>query len=829
MSNITECLDALVLSREISRAQAEDIRATFEHHRENFARTMTMSAAERAAAEKTANQLAEQKALQKRQRALHVQKSDEIIGKMLLPEYEQAMGEAAIAHLTKSKTSVPWANVEYRMSSWQGMLRGMFIDGIDAFRTKAAGLTQDKAGLKDFIQEAYRLVRDDAGADTGNATARGAAKSWADMTETARKAANHAGADIKKRRNWVVPNVHNTKRIYEAGKEKGEFGINRWMLDVLALNVEVIDEASGLPLQGQELAEALEEIYKTLASGGLDDLMNRPHVGQARKLANRLADPRTLQFKDADSWLAYNQKYGSADIFGLMMGHINHMARDIAMLEILGPNPDAMIVQMKRTLEMSSEPDGALRSKAEHLQTVYDVLTGRLNSPVDMRWFRAFGGARNVLSTSLLGSAPLSAISDIMFLKKTATFNGLPSVKVLANYVKALSPTDHADRVLAARQGLVADSWTARGVAAARYQDEILGDGWTSKLADTFHRVTGLTPMTEAGRKAFGQEFFGYLADNAGKALDALDDPLKRAFERHGITAELWDAARKVPPLEVDAGGVKVPFMELTELARSGDETTFRAAQRLHELVLQETDLAVPTPDARTRALLAFGRRGTFWGEVVRSLTMYKSFAVTVMHTHWMRGAMEAKAGRFGYIPLLMGGLTMMGGAAVQMKDISKGKDPRDMGDWKFVGAAFMQGGGLGIFGDFLYSWMSRMQGTALETATGPLAQLVLTDVPRLGFSNARQFYEGEDTAFAAELMRYVSRYMPGSNIWYARLALDRAVYDQMQMMADPQWARNFRRMERRALKTTGQEYFWGPGDLAPERGPDFEAAIGQD
>ena len=822
-ANILECLNALVLSREISSTQAADIQVTFEHHRETFAHTMTMSAAERAAAEKTALQLAEEKALQKRQRALHIQKADEILGRLALPEYEQSIGEAAISHLTKSKTAAPWANVEYRKGSWEGILRGLFIDGIDAFRSKTVGLRQDKAGLKDFVQEAYRGVREDAGADTGNATAKGAAKSWADMTETARLAANQAGADIKKRFNWVVPNVHSTRHIHRAG-------FDTWVRDVLAMNVEVLDEVTGLALKGDKLGEAVGQIYRTLESGGMDKLAQKPFVGQARKLANRMGDPRTLQFKDAEGWLAYNEKYGSADIFGLLMSHINQVSRDIAMLEVLGPNPEAMIRQMKKTVEEAGEPDGILRSKAEHLQNIYDVLSGRLNSPVRELWYRLFGGTRNVLSTAMLGRAPLSAVSDIMFLKKTAAFNGLPSMKVLANYAKSMSPTNHADRILASRQGIVADSWTARGVAAARYQDELLGDGWTAKLADTFHRVTGLTQMTEAGRKAFGQEFFGYLADNAGKALDELDGPLKRAFKRHGITSELWDAARKVKPMEIEVDGVKVPFMELTDLARSGDANAFKASQRLHEMILQETDLAVPSPDARTRALLVGStRRGTFWGEVIRSVTMYKSFSVTVMHTHWLRGAMEAKAKRYGYLPSLMVGLTVMGGASVQMKEIAKGRDPRDMSEPSFAAAAFMQGGGLGIYGDFLYSWLSRAQGTALETSAGPLAQLALTDAPRLSFSNARQLYAGEDTGFAAEMVRFIKRYMPFSNVWYLGLAFERTVFDQMQMMADPKWARSFQRMENRARKNTGQEYYWAPGDMAPERGPDAAAAVGMD
>ncbi len=835
MTGFDDCITGLLDAGRLTREQAEEIRAVMAKHRDRYARTLPLDAAEAAAAERAARDLAEAKALQKRQRALHVQKAREIGGNMLL--HADGVGEGGLSHLTKSTTSAPWSNVEYRMDSWKGILRGSFIGGIAAFRTKSFGLRQDRAGLHDFIHESYRRIDPEAGRDTGNKMARGAAEAWEATTETGRRAANAAGAAIRRRWNWVVPNVHNAARIHRAG-------FDTWMRDVLALDIEVRDELTGLALDGEELERALGEIYRTLASGGLNKLEDQVFTGRPRKLANRLGDPRTLQFRTADSWLKYNRTYGAADVFGLLMGHIDHMARDIAMMEVLGPNPDAMVRHMRKLIEESGDPSGLMRSRSERLQTVYDVLTGRLNSPVRELWYRAFGAARNVLSTAILGRAPLSALSDIRFIAQTAGFNGIPAVKVMGRYLKNLNPADEKDRIRAARSGLVAEAWTARGVAAARYQDELLGDGFSARMADTFHRVTGLTKMTEAGRLAFQQEFYGFLADHADSALASLPEALRNAFERYGIDEALWDAARRHGVTLVHHEGIDVPFLDIVALAKSADPEgragpltddvpeRFRAAQRLHEMVLAETDYAVPTPDARTRSFLAFGRRGTFWGEVVRSLTMYKSFSVAVMHTHLMRGIAEARKGRYGYLPSLLIGLTAFGALSLQAKDLSKGKDPRDMWgenwpDWRFWGAAFAQGGGLGIFGDFFYAWMSRADGSALETSAGPLAQLVLTDIPRLGFSNARQFYAGEDTGFGAEMVRLVKRYMPGTSIWYAGLALEREVWDRLQVMADPHWARNFARMERRARRTTGQEYWWPPGEELPDRFPDPAAAIG--
>ena len=57
---------------------------------------------------------------------------------------------------------------------------------------------------------------------------------------------------------------------------------------------------------------------------------------------------------------------GAAGIFATMMGHINVMARDIAAMEVLGPNPAATLEYMKQLV------------KAEKAKAI----SGRTNIPV---------------------------------------------------------------------------------------------------------------------------------------------------------------------------------------------------------------------------------------------------------------------------------------------------------------------------------------------------------------------------------------------------------------------------------------------------------------
>ena len=61
--------------------------------------------------------------------------------------------------------------------------------------------------------------------------------------------------------------------------------------------------------------------------------------------------------------------------------------------------------------------------------------------------------------------------------------------------------------------------------------------------------------------------------------------------------------------------------------------------------------------------------------------------------------------------------------------------------------------------------------------------------------------------------------------MWYWRLAYERVVLDQLQYLVDPKANKAFKAKQQWWKRETGQEFFWEPGQTAPQRGPDFGAA----
>jgi hypothetical protein len=210
---------------------------------------------------------------------------------------------------------------------------------------------------------------------------------------------------------------------------------------------------------------------------------------------------------------------------------------------------------------------------------------------------------------------------------------------------------------------------------------------------------------------------------------------------------------------------------------------------------------------------------------------MYKNFGITLAFTHGRRTAMQSSwKGKIGYGGALIGTATVLGAVSMQLKEIAKGRDPMpmDLRDEKFLLAAMAQGGGFGIFGDFLFSDVNRFGGGFQNTIAGPVWGAA-GDFWGMAMS-AKDALLGDDKANpGGEFTRLVERYTPGGSLWYMRLAYQRAVIDQLGEIADPNWNDRMARMEKVA-RDKGQGMWWRPArgqpwaydPSGPDRAPDL-------
>jgi hypothetical protein len=132
--------------------------------------------------------------------------------------------------------------------------------------------------------------------------------------------------------------------------------------------------------------------------------------------------------------------------------------------------------------------------------------------------------------------------------------------------------------------------------------------------------------------------------------------------------------------------------------------------------------------------------------------------------------------------------------------------DPHQNPD--FYAQAMFKGGGLGIFGDLIQHVNSKDWRDFLTQNAGPVFSAV-QDVGNVVLSKNH----------AKALSQAIKNNTPGSTLWYAKLAFQREIIDQMQAMIDPHYRDSAAKMERSAQQhATG--YWWKPFATEPQRAP---------
>jgi hypothetical protein len=202
--------------------------------------------------------------------------------------------------------------------------------------------------------------------------------------------------------------------------------------------------------------------------------------------------------------------------------------------------------------------------------------------------------------------------------------------------------------------------------------------------------------------------------------------------------------------------------------------------------------------------------RGTPAGEAIRTIMQLKAFPITYL-TKGIASQyhMSGKAG----IAKMMVGSTIMGYLSMATKDILRGKEPRDAfsedlakNKDTFI-AAFLQGGGAGIFGDFIFGEANRYGQSFTTTLLGPTAGTA-DDL----YTIYSKVVQGDDAA--SNLVRLGLQNAPFINLFYTRAAMEYLFIYGIQEASNPGY---LRRMEKRLKTENDQEFIFSPSEYATQ------------
>ncbi|HBT5449232.1 hypothetical protein H5898_00595 [Klebsiella pneumoniae] len=821
-----ECINAVqqAASRRLTQQEIKNIEDRIYRNMRQLARNdpaswraMTDAERLRRAGQLAANELTNEAALKKRRVALTIaarQRLDAFIKTYQGKDGKLEALNRTIAFHADGKSN--FLSVESRGKATRDYALSQIQEAFEAVDPRFFHLFEDEASVRDLVYEMR-------GQDTGNVRAKKGAKAWAGVTELLRQRFNDAGGDIGYLENWGIPQHHSMEKVGRVPQDK-------WVSDVIdKLDRKYYIKDDGQLMSDAELTTFLGEAYNTIATGGLNKLSDTGmRISGAR--SNRGNASRQIHFKDADSYLEYQREYGDRSLWEVMVGHLEGISKDIALVETYGPNPDHVfrsILDEVTAEQATANPErtGRIKRLANSTENLYNFIAGKTQPIANPHIARWSDNIRNWMVASRLGSALLASFSDLGTMYMSAKVANIPMNRLFMNQLEAMNPANRMELARARRAGLAMESLLG---SVNRWAMDNMGPSVSRWAATAVMRASGLTAWTDAHKRAYGVTMMGSLGEVVSRAPDlrSLDDSDFRILKSKGITEQdfsVWKLAQ-----QEDWGNGNTTMLTPESIMRIPDAAVmhlglpervrFEAMRRLLAAVSEEVDMAVITPGAREQLFTGGGlQRGTWKGELTRSVFLFKSFPISVVLRHWTRAmGMPSAGGRAAYIAAFLASTTMLGALSQQLNDMASGRNPREMvgkDAGKFWLGALLKGGGLGLYGDFLLSDHTRYGGGALASMLGPVAGLV-DDVVKLAQGIPLNAVEGKPEQTGGDLVKLGKGLIPGANLWYAKAALDHMIFNQLQEYFSPGY---LRKVEQRSKKQFNQTYWWRPQDVTPE------------
>jgi hypothetical protein len=658
------------------------------------------------------------------------------------------------------------------------------------------------------------------GVNTGLKQAKQLADILKNFQEDLRLRLNDLGANIGKLDDWITRTVHNTDKMANASKRTKVVQDNKvaWR--------EYIRERLDLKRSFSEVADVikvnqiLDDIYDSLMTGDHLKHGGTNSVYGTRNVSNRLNASRVLHFKDAVARHEYDIMFGEPSLKDSVTSVISNSARNIALMQVLGTNPQLTlekILSLLRKKYKSSDPELNKQLVFKTFKNEFAELDGSINAIGNNTMAKVGMFIRVLQSTGKLGFAGIASASDLAQYMTTTNFQGRGLLTGLGEAMNALFKRQ--DKEAMEILGVMSNS--VIGNMSNKYSSSFDTWGKMGRLQNLFFKYNSLNwwiSSLKSGMTIGLARHYGMLVDTAFNSLSIRERNLLKLY---GIDDSKWDLLRSIKTLDVNnkryltAEGVN----ELSDEAikkyagRSLSEREIRNFKKDLEItwrnvLVDQATHGTPEPDAAIRAVMNQGlEKGTGMGETIRFIGQFKSFPITIWKKIIGRelnsyGPDDSKFSKFsGLTSILILG-TMFGYISMSAKDMLRGRSPRDPNKLSTILEALSQGGGLGIYGDFIINEVQNEYGNNIwETILGPTA----SDLNKL-----RDIVMNLDDPAKAgkKFVQFAENNVPFLNLYYTKAAYDYLIGYQIKEFLDPGF---FERMRIRHEENRGQTYFLKP------------------
>ena len=663
---------------------------------------------------------------------------------------------------------------------------------------------------------------------SGNAEAAKIAKALKKVQEDLRSQLNDLGANIGQIDDWITRMSHNVEKMARAANGSKIIGDHRiaWReyikprLDLKRSFPNVNDT--------KEIDKILDSIFDSFMSG---DHMKHDGAGSifgTKNVTNRLNSSRVLHFKNSKTRQEYSVKFGEPSLKENVLGVITTSTRNIALMQTLGTNPkDTLekILALLRKKYKSEDPKQISKLNFKNFEKEFKEIDGSINAIANDVVAKVGMVVRSTGAMARLGMTKITSIGDIPQYMGTTNFQGRG---LLTGLFEALTGLFNAnDRAAMEVLQIVSNSYSATAYRGNVYAAGNDSWGKMGELQNTFFKWNGLNGWVSRLKSSMIlglSRHYGMLTETKFSNLDLRE---RNFLTLYGIDEGKWDMLRSVKTLAVD----NKQYLTAEGVDSIADETIMKyVGRKLSEREIRnfKKDLELtwrnvlvdqgmhgsPEPDAATRAIMNQGlEKGTPMGETIRFVMQFKGFPISMWKKIIGRELYSYGADE-GNLPMLKGLSnllimgTIFGYISMSIKDMIRGRSPRDPKKPGVILQAFAQGGGGGIYGDFLISEIQNEYGNGIfETALGPTA------------SDIKKFFDmvqsmNDPKKAGKKFYELAEGHTPFLNLYYTKAAYDYLIGYQIKEFLDPGY---WERMKSNHSEKRGQTYYMKPGSIVPD------------
>ena len=776
-------------------------------------------------------------------------KTDKILAQEIINnfEYEQALKKRNLAE-NNIKALDTYQKIIDAVDMSEGRMNA--VEGVEAILVgiqKFSKITRDSIGAKqDTIEvvEVNRLIteinklgdnawrdfsegqmdieimQEMVGITTGVKQAKDIAMILKKYQNSWRNRLNDLGANIGLLDDWITRTTHNTEKMANASKISKIIGDNRtaWVefikgrLDIPRTFANVSDPA--------QIDNILGDIYNSIMSGDHLKHGGTNSVYGTRNVTNRLNASRVLHFKDVQARQEYNVAFGEPSLKESVMGVLSNSARNIAIMQELGTNPKDTLNKILALLRKKYKDQDSKITRQLNLKTFenqFKEIDGSINGIGNQTLATISMGVRTLQNTGKLGLATITSFGDLAQYMGTTSFQGRGLFSGLFEALNGLFKNN--DR--AAMEVLQTTSNSIHSFMGNKYGAANDTWGTMGKIQNTFFKWNTLNGWISSLKSSMAVGLSRHYGMQTELKFSDLSVRERNFLTLYGIDDGKWNMLRSIKTLDVE-GKRYMTAEGVNELSDNvinayvGKKLSQREIRNFKQdleitwrnVLVDQTMHGTPEPDAAIRAITNQGlEKGTPMGETIRFVMQFKSFPISIWkkiigRELYSYGPDDSRLAKVSGLASLLMLSTFWGYIAMSVKDMIKGRSPRDPNKKSTLVQAFAQGGGAGIYGDFLINELQNEYGNGIfETALGPTA----SDIKKI-FDIVQSMNDPKKAG--KKFVQLAEGNVPFLNLYYTKTAYDYLIGYQVKEYLDPGF---FRRMRDKHEQQRGQSYYLKP------------------